>query len=231
MVYGHYDVQPPDPLNEWITPPFEPTRRNGNIYARGATDDKGQMFTHIKSAEAWIKTAGQLPINLIYLIEGEEEVGSANLEQFLAAHATELACDVIVVSDTSQFAPGQPAITYGLRGLAYYELRLQGPKQDLHSGVFGGAVTNPANALCKILSALRDDQGRVTFPASMTLSHRSPSVNVVSLPIYRSAMKNSSLSYKLLRATSMVNLCMPLVKLVTQHSNDAGHDRRLIFMA
>jgi acetylornithine deacetylase/succinyl-diaminopimelate desuccinylase-like protein len=164
MVYGHYDVQPPDPLQEWITPPFEPTRRNGNIYARGATDDKGQMFTHIKSAEAWIKTAGQLPVNLIYLIEGEEEVGSANLEQFLAQHAAELACDVIVVSDTSQFAPGQPAITYGLRGLAYYELRLQGPKQDLHSGVFGGAVTNPANALCKILAALRDDQGRVTFP-------------------------------------------------------------------
>ncbi len=164
LVYGHYDVQPPDPLNEWQTPPFEPTKRNGNVYARGATDDKGQVFTHIKSAEAWLKTVGQLPVNLVYLIEGEEEVGSANLEPFLEQHADELKCDVIVVSDSSQFGPNMPAITYGIRGLAYYELRLQGPKQDLHSGTFGGAVTNPANALCGILNALRDAEGRVTIP-------------------------------------------------------------------
>jgi len=164
LVYGHYDVQPPDPLCEWITPPFEPTKRNGNVYARGATDDKGQVFTHIKSAEAWLRTAGKLPVNLVYLIEGEEEVGSANLEPFLQTHADELKCDVIVVSDSSQFGPNIPAITYGIRGLAYYELRLQGPKQDLHSGTFGGAVTNPANALCGILNALRDADGRVTIP-------------------------------------------------------------------
>jgi succinyl-diaminopimelate desuccinylase len=164
LVYGHYDVQPPDPLDEWISPPFEPTRRNGNLYARGATDDKGQMLTHVFSAEAWVKTSGQPPINLKYLIEGEEEVGSANIEAFLEQHRDKLACDVVVISDTSQFGPGQPAITYGLKGLAYYELKLTGPKQDLHSGTFGGAVTNPANALTKMLAALRDNDGRVTIP-------------------------------------------------------------------
>ena len=149
LVYGHYDVQPVDPLGEWITPPFEPTRRDGNLYARGATDDKGQMFTHIKSAEAWLKTDGKLPVNLKFLIEGEEEVGSTQLVSRSSIASTQkLACDVAVISDTSQFAPGRPAITYGLRGIAYYELRLTGPKQDLHSGTFGGAVTNPANALC-----------------------------------------------------------------------------------
>ncbi len=164
LVYGHYDVQPPDPLGEWLSPPFEPTVREGNLYARGATDDKGQMFTHIKSAEAWVKTAGALPLNLKYIIEGEEEVGSANLDHFVDQHHDQLACDIIVISDTSQFAPGQPAITYGLKGIAYFELRLTGPSQDLHSGVFGGAVTNPANALAKMLSALTNDKGQVQVP-------------------------------------------------------------------
>jgi succinyl-diaminopimelate desuccinylase len=164
LVYGHYDVQPPDPLSEWITPPFEPTQREGNLYARGATDDKGQMFTHVKSAEAWLKTEGKLPVNLKYLIEGEEEIGSEHLAPFIQEHKDELACDCVVVSDTSQFAPGQPAITYGLKGIAYFELRLQGPKQDLHSGTFGGAVTNPANTLAKMLASLSDAHGRVTIP-------------------------------------------------------------------
>jgi succinyl-diaminopimelate desuccinylase len=164
LVYGHYDVQPVDPLGEWISPPFEPTRRNGNIYARGATDDKGQMLTHIKSAEAWMATAGKLPVQLKYLIEGEEEVGSENLPLYIERHKRELACDVVVISDCSQFGPGQPAITYGLRGIAYYELRLSGPKQDLHSGTFGGGVTNPANALCRMMSALLDQEGRIQVP-------------------------------------------------------------------
>ncbi len=164
LVYGHYDVQPPDPLNEWKSPPFEPTKRDGNLYARGATDDKGQMFTHIKSAEAWIKTVGRLPVNVKYLIEGEEEVGSEHLEQFIASNKDRLKCDVVVISDTSQFAPGVPAITYGLRGIAYFELKLTGPKQDLHSGSFGGAVTNPAIALSKLLAALIDANGRVQVP-------------------------------------------------------------------
>ncbi|MEX0936610.1 MAG: dipeptidase [Pirellulales bacterium] len=164
LVYGHYDVQPPDPLNEWITPPFEPTRRDGNLYARGATDDKGQMLTHVKSVEAWMRTAGKLPIQVKFLIEGEEEVGSSNLERYLPDHADKLACDCVVISDTCQYAPGQPAITYGLRGIAYYELRLTGPKQDLHSGTFGGAVTNPATVLARLLASLVDSEGRVRVP-------------------------------------------------------------------
>ncbi len=172
LVYGHYDVQPPDPLDEWISPPFEPTRRDGNIYARGATDDKGQMLTHVKSAQAWMETQGELPVQLKFLIEGEEEVGSVNLHKLLGGAydrgdrtmLEQLACDVVVISDTCQFGPGQPAITYGLRGIAYYELRLSGPRQDLHSGTFGGAVTNPVNALTAMLSALVDDDRRVTNP-------------------------------------------------------------------
>lgn len=164
LVYGHYDVQPPDPLDEWISPPFEPTRRNGNLYARGATDDKGQMLTHVKSVEAWLKTEGRLPVNVKFLIEGEEEVGSAHLDEFIARQRQRLACDVVVISDTCQFGPGQPAITYGLRGIAYFELRLTGPKQDLHSGSFGGAVGNPANALVRMLAALVNERGQVQIP-------------------------------------------------------------------
>ena len=164
LVYGHYDVQPPDPLDEWDSPPFEPVRRDGNIVARGATDDKGQMLTHVKSAEAWMKTEGRLPVNLKFLVEGEEEVGSEHLDEFIKANLEKLECDCVVVSDTSQFAPGVPAITYGLRGIAYYELRLSGPRQDLHSGTFGGGVMNPANALAKILAALVDDDGRIQVP-------------------------------------------------------------------
>jgi succinyl-diaminopimelate desuccinylase len=161
LVYGHYDVQPPDPLDEWITPPFEPTVRDGNVYARGATDDKGQMLTHIASAEAWLSAAGRLPVNLKYLIEGEEETGSPHLEEFVRENAKRLAADVVVISDTCQFAPGQPAITYGLRGITYFEVRLRGPKQDLHSGTFGGAVINPVNTLAKMLTAISDENGRV----------------------------------------------------------------------
>jgi acetylornithine deacetylase/succinyl-diaminopimelate desuccinylase-like protein len=164
LVYGHYDVQPPDPLGEWISPPFEPTRRDGNLYARGATDDKGQMLTHVKSAQAWIRSVGKLPINLKFLIEGEEEVGSEHLDTFIAANRERLACDVVVISDTSQFAPDRPAITYGLRGIAYFELRLTGPKQDLHSGTFGGGVMNPANALTQMLAALVNSRGQIQVP-------------------------------------------------------------------
>jgi acetylornithine deacetylase/succinyl-diaminopimelate desuccinylase-like protein len=164
LVYGHYDVQPPDPLDQWISPPFEPTRRDGNLYARGATDDKGQMLTHVKSAEAWLKTVGKLPVRLKFLIEGEEEVGSDNLYEFIGKEKDKLRCDVAVISDCSQFGPGQPAITYGLRGLAYFEVRLRGPKQDLHSGTFGGGVVNPAIALSKMMAALVDQHGRITVP-------------------------------------------------------------------
>jgi succinyl-diaminopimelate desuccinylase len=138
--------------------------RDGNIVARGATDDKGQMLTHVKSAEAWLKTAGRLPLQVKFLIEGEEEIGSVHLESYVAEHRERLACDCVVISDCAQFAPGIPAITYGLRGIAYYELRLTGPRQDLHSGTFGGGVTNPANALVALLAALKDEHGGVQVP-------------------------------------------------------------------
>jgi succinyl-diaminopimelate desuccinylase len=164
LVYGHYDVQPPDPLELWTSPPFEPTRRGGNLYARGATDDKGQMLTHVKSAQAWLATAGRLPVQLKYIIEGEEEVGSHGIEQFLAEHAERLACDSIVISDGGKFSRDIPAIEYGLRGIAYYELRVTGPNRDLHSGTFGGSVTNPANALARILAAMINARGKVQIP-------------------------------------------------------------------
>ncbi len=164
LVYGHYDVQPTEPDHEWISGPFEPTIRDGNVYARGATDDKGQMLTHLISTEAWIRTMDRLPLQLKFVIEGEEEVGSESLYTYLPTHAKELAADVVVISDSCQFAPGIPAITYGLRGIAYFEVKLDGPKQDLHSGTFGGAVTNPANALARILTALRDESGKVLVP-------------------------------------------------------------------
>ncbi len=164
LVYGHYDVQPADPLHLWISPPFEPAIRDGNLYARGATDDKGQMFTHVAGVEAVLATAGKLPLQVKFLIEGEEEVGSEHLEAFLAQHKEKLACDTVVISDTSQFAPGVPAITYGLRGILCFELRLAGPQHDLHSGSFGGGVTNPANVLARLVAALVDDQGRIQVP-------------------------------------------------------------------
>lgn len=164
LVYGHYDVQPADPLEAWISPPFEPAVRDGNIYARGASDDKGQFLTHVFSAEAWLATHGRLPLNLKYIIEGEEEIGSPSLRAFLSQNADRLACDCVVISDGAQFAPGQPAITYGLRGIAYFDLVLHGPARDLHSGSFGGTVTNPANVLARMLAALIDSKGRVQVP-------------------------------------------------------------------
>lgn len=166
LVYGHYDVQPPDPLDLWTNPPFEPTERDGNLYARGATDDKGQMLTHVHAVAAW-KAAGQeLPMQVKFLIEGEEEVGSEQFAHYLEQPgvAEKLACDVIVISDSCQYAEGQPAITYGLRGIAYFEVHFSGPKQDLHSGSFGGSVNNPANALATFLSKLVDESGRIQLP-------------------------------------------------------------------
>ncbi|HLQ45896.1 MAG TPA: dipeptidase, partial [Planctomycetaceae bacterium] len=164
LIYGHYDVQPPDPLDKWITPAFEPDVRDGCIWARGATDDKGQMLTHVLSVAAWLKTTGRLPINVKFVIEGEEEVGSDNLDKFLAARREQLRCDIAVISDTSQYAPGIPAITYGLRGIMACEVRVHGPKQDLHSGIFGGSITNPANGLARLIASLHDANGRVQIP-------------------------------------------------------------------
>lgn len=164
LVYGHYDVQPVEPIDQWDSPPFEPAERNGNLYARGATDDKGQALTHIQSVLAWLATGTPLPLQVKFLIEGEEEVGSHHLHQQLESLRDRLACDVVVISDSSQFAEGQPAITFGLRGIATFELRLDGPKQDLHSGSFGGAVTNPAVALCQMIAAVLGSDGQIRVP-------------------------------------------------------------------
>jgi acetylornithine deacetylase/succinyl-diaminopimelate desuccinylase-like protein len=164
LLYGHYDVQPPEPLDLWKSPPFEPTLRDGKLYARGAVDDKGQVYMHLKAIEAHMRVNGKLPINLKLVIEGEEEVGSESLEGFLRARRSQLDADVIVVSDTAMLAPDQPALTYGLRGILYTQIEVIGPARDLHSGHFGGAVMNPANALALIVTALKDGDGRITVP-------------------------------------------------------------------
>jgi len=164
LVYGHYDVQPEDPVDLWTSPPFTPTIRDGKVYARGATDDKGQFIAHVKAVQALMKSEGQLPVNVKFVIEGEEEIGSRNLAPFLESHRELLAADVLVVSDSAMFAPGQPSIVYGLRGLAYVEVEVFGADSDLHSGVFGGAVPNPGFELAKIISQLKDEQGRITVP-------------------------------------------------------------------
>jgi acetylornithine deacetylase/succinyl-diaminopimelate desuccinylase-like protein len=164
LIYGHYDVQPPEPLELWKTPPFEPTLRDGKLYARGAVDDKGQVYMHVKALEAHFKVNGRLPINVKMIIEGEEEVGSENLAKYLRARRAELDADVIVVSDTAMPSPDQPALTYALRGILYCQIEVVGPAHDLHSGHFGGAVQNPANALAAILTALKDGDGRITVP-------------------------------------------------------------------
>jgi acetylornithine deacetylase/succinyl-diaminopimelate desuccinylase-like protein len=164
LLYGHYDVQPVEPLELWKTPPFEPTERDGKLYARGACDDKGQVYMHLSAIEAHLAVNQKLPINLKLVIEGEEEAGSESLEGYLVGHRKELDADVIVVSDTGMPSADQPALTYALRGILYTQIELTGPTRDLHSGVFGGAVMNPANALADIIAGLKDADGRVTVP-------------------------------------------------------------------
>jgi len=164
LVYGHYDVQPPDPLELWTSPPFEPRRVGRNVYARGISDNKGQHLAHINAVEAWLKTGNELPCNVNFLVEGEEEVGSKALYDFLAKNAKELACKALVVSDTEIPSMKHPALCYSLRGMAPIEIRLEGPDRDLHSGLYGGAVDNPAMVLCQMLGSLRDKKGRFTIP-------------------------------------------------------------------
>ena len=163
LVYGHYDVQPAEPLNLWTSPPFEPTVRDGKIYARGSVDDKGQLFLHIKAVEAHLATRSRLPVNIILIAEGEEEVGSENLERFIEQNQDLLKADVAVISDSSMFAPGQPSILSSLRGLAYFQIDLEGPVCDLHSGSYGGAVVNPAMALARILATMHDENGHIAI--------------------------------------------------------------------
>ena len=163
LVYGHYDVQPADPYELWDSPPFEPVIKDEKIYARGACDDKGQLYMHIKALEIMCDQ-GQPPCNIKFMLEGEEEVGSGNLEIFVRENAEKLAADVILISDTSIISNDTPSITVGLRGLSYVEVEVVGPNRDLHSGVYGGAVANPVNVLCSMIASLIDDQGRITIP-------------------------------------------------------------------
>lgn len=163
LIYGHYDVQPPEPLELWTSPPFEPTIRDGRLYARGSVDDKGQLYLHVKALEAYYKTRGELPVNVIVLAEGEEEVGSENLLPFIEANVERLAADAVVISDTTMVGPGIPTIGTSLRGLAYFEIHVEGPAVDLHSGAYGGAVINPATALARIIASFHDDEWHATI--------------------------------------------------------------------
>src|ERR1043165_1279565 len=163
LVYGHYDVQPPDPLELWKTPPFEPTVRDGKIYARGACDDKGQFYMHVKAFELMMQT-NTLPCNIKFMIEGEEEVGSSNLGIFVKANVERLKADVVLISDTSMISMAQPSLETGLRGLSYVEVEVTGPNRDLHSGVYGGAVANPATILAKLIASLHDENNHITIP-------------------------------------------------------------------
>ncbi len=164
LIYGHYDVQPPDPLELWDSPPFEPVLKNGYVFARGATDNKGQIFSHILGLQETIEKNRDLPVNVDLVIEGEEEVGSQNLGKFLSDNREALKCDVVLVSDTGMIAPHTPTLSYGLRGVAALEIKVTGPKIDLHSGIFGGAVTNPATALARLLATLHDQNGHIAVP-------------------------------------------------------------------
>jgi acetylornithine deacetylase/succinyl-diaminopimelate desuccinylase-like protein len=164
LIYGHYDVQPPEPLEGWTTPPFEPRIEEGRIYARGAADNKGQILAHILGVAETLREKGSLPVNVIFLIEGEEEIGSPNLEEFLREHREELACDLVAISDTAMAPGNKPALTYALRGIAAMELVVRGPARDLHSGLFGGAVANPVTVLSRLIASLHDENGRVRIP-------------------------------------------------------------------
>jgi acetylornithine deacetylase/succinyl-diaminopimelate desuccinylase-like protein len=164
LFYGHYDVQPVDPLELWESPPFEATIRDGEIYARGSADDKGQVFMHFKAVEAHLKQNAKLPVNIKFIIEGEEEVGSAHLDDFVRSHKNDLRADVVVISDSGMFARGVPSICYGLRGLVYFQIDLRGSSTDLHSGSFGGALVNPAMALAQLLAQMKDRGGRIKIP-------------------------------------------------------------------
>lgn len=164
LYYGHYDVQPPEPYDLWKTPPFKPQIRSGYIFARGSSDNKGQVFSHIKGLEAIIKSTGTLPINVKFMIEGEEEVHSANLPDFIRKNKKMLKGDIVVVSDTSQFNKSLPAVTFGLRGIAFVEVLVYGPNRDVHSGSYGGAIANPVNVLCQMVGRLHDKNGKIAIP-------------------------------------------------------------------
>lgn len=164
LIYGHYDVQPEDPIDLWHSSPFDPIIKDGNLYGRGSSDDKGQLYTHVKAVESLLKAEGDLPANLVFLVEGDEEGTNSNVDHFIANHRDQLRADVAIISDSCQYGPDMPAICYGLRGICGEEIRLDAAKQDMHSGSFGGAVPNPCNILCEIVAKLKDEKGRVAIP-------------------------------------------------------------------
>ena len=164
LIYGHYDVQPPDPLDEWLSPPFEPTERNGNLYARGAVDDKGQVVAQVKALESLLAANDSLPLNVRVLFEGEEEVGGEGIASYVASKPADLKADFALVSDTELFAPGLPTLCVGLRGMIYTELEVRGAKTDLHSGMYGGAAPNPFVSLAQIIAKLKDENGHILIP-------------------------------------------------------------------
>lgn len=164
LVYGHYDVQPPEPLELWESPPFQPTLRDEYIYARGSADDKGQLYIHVKAAEAYLRTSGRLPVNIKFIIEGEEEIGSDNLHKFIAANKDFLAANSALISDSAMLGRGQPALVYGLRGNCHFLLDIYGPSRDLHSGSYGGGINNPLNVLSHLIARLKDERGHVLIP-------------------------------------------------------------------
>lgn len=164
LIYGHYDVQPADPLELWETPPFEPTIRGDYIYARGSADDKGQLYIHVKAVEAYLRTAGRLPVNVKFIIEGEEEIGSANLHEFIPQNRELLAADSVLISDSAMLGPGKPALVYGLRGNCHLLIDITGPSRDLHSGTYGGGINNPLNVLGHLIARLKDERGHILIP-------------------------------------------------------------------
>jgi acetylornithine deacetylase/succinyl-diaminopimelate desuccinylase-like protein len=194
LFYGHYDVQPPEPLDLWTSPAFAPAVRDGNLYGRGTADDKGQVHIHIRALDALRKATGKLPINIKVLIEGEEEVGSENLWDYVQHNKAKLQADALVVSDTSMLARGVPSITYGLRGLSYYEVEITGPAQDLHSGVFGGAVPNPLTVLCELFAKLHDKKLRVAVPGfyqDVAVVSRAERKSLNALPFAKKAFRKT----------------------------------------
>ena len=210
ICYGHYDVQPPDPLDEWTTPPFEPTERNNNLYARGAVDDKGQMYMHLKALEALMKTGGgKLPVNVRLLIEGEEEVGGESIAKFVREHPQRLKADVALVSDTEMFAPDLPTLCIGLRGMVYTELEAAGARVDLHSGMYGGVAPNPLEALARIIAKLKDENGKVLIPGVMEHIERAGVHSGDSMAVYPAIGLTAGLSD--LR-TSSARVGMPVRK-------------------
>jgi acetylornithine deacetylase/succinyl-diaminopimelate desuccinylase-like protein len=164
LIYGHYDVQPVDPVEEWVTPPFEPTIKGEDLFCRGASDNKGQFYSHIMAVEAYLKSAGRLPVNVKFMLEGEEELGSSHLDEFVLGHQDLLEADAVLISDTPMIDAQTPALVIGVRGLVYMEITMRGSKRDLHSGSYGGLVQNPLNAMVRVLAALHDENGRVTIP-------------------------------------------------------------------